>query len=122
MANNYCVCCGDEVPEGRQVCSICEVEKLRSGGDLNAASKPGTYTVNDERELIGKLEIGVEFKKCSECEYKLRCTDEEKRAIHALKVIKEICGKYPTCADCPYHDLCDDCFAYDRPEKWKISE
>ena len=26
MNRNYCVCCGLEVPEGRQVCSDCEYD------------------------------------------------------------------------------------------------
>lgn len=26
--SNYCVCCGDEIPEGRQVCPNCEKVRL----------------------------------------------------------------------------------------------
>ena len=33
MNNEYCVMCGDEIPEGRQVCPSCEI--LIKGGDKN---------------------------------------------------------------------------------------
>lgn len=29
MSSNYCVCCGDEIPEGRQVCPNCENIKFQ---------------------------------------------------------------------------------------------
>lgn len=34
MLNNYCVCCGDIIPEGRQICHKCEVAKMMSKDEL----------------------------------------------------------------------------------------
>lgn len=31
MPDNTCVCCGDVIPEGRQVCQICEKEGAEDG-------------------------------------------------------------------------------------------
>lgn len=126
MANNYCVCCGDEIPEGRQVCSICEVEKLRSGGDLNAVSEPGTYTANDEPKLIGKVECGVEIKKCAECEYKLRCDEcvyklDNISLKKAIKVIKGVCEEN-CCAECPLDSVCSRYFGTISPDSWDENE
>ena len=34
-SSNTCVCCGEEIPEGLQVCSVCEkISKKKSGGDI----------------------------------------------------------------------------------------
>ena len=30
--SNYCVCCGEEIPEGRMVCPSCEADE---GGERN---------------------------------------------------------------------------------------
>lgn len=35
MSNNYCISCGVEIPEGRQVCPFCMDEKQRSHMDLD---------------------------------------------------------------------------------------
>ena len=32
MNNNRCICCGEIIPEGRQVCYICE-HKIMEGAD-----------------------------------------------------------------------------------------
>lgn len=32
--SDYCVCCGSEVPEGRQICHLCE-ESTKKGGEDN---------------------------------------------------------------------------------------
>lgn len=33
IMEDYCVCCGAPVPEGRQVCPICEAKAEKKGGD-----------------------------------------------------------------------------------------
>ena len=36
MNSEYCVCCGEEIPEGRQVCPDCEAKVYNSKeGDEN---------------------------------------------------------------------------------------
>lgn len=36
MNSEYCVCCGEEIPEGRQVCPACEDKVYnRTEGDKN---------------------------------------------------------------------------------------
>ena len=32
--DNYCVCCGAIIPEGRQVCPICEASVMEGGASL----------------------------------------------------------------------------------------
>lgn len=58
-----CKNCGDEFTGEKQLCPVCEVEKLRSGSDLNAVSKPGVYKVDAEQEMtaIEKIRKGLEI-------------------------------------------------------------
>lgn len=35
MMDNRCVCCGEEIPEGRQVCPRCEKETDSQKGIVN---------------------------------------------------------------------------------------
>lgn len=43
-----CVCCGREIPEGRQVCPICEYEAEHGKEDVNVS---GRYRPSDMVEL-----------------------------------------------------------------------
>lgn len=39
MSSNTCVCCNDEIPEGRQVCPVCE-GRTRNIGDRSRRGVP----------------------------------------------------------------------------------
>ena len=60
MNNNRCVICGAIIPEGRQVCPLCE----------RKASKRKT-----EREVISVYSVTPENKFCFECKKK-KCNGE----------------------------------------------
>jgi rubrerythrin len=74
-----CKNCGDEFTGAKQLCPVCEVEKLRSDSDLNAVSKPGVYKVDDKQGMTATEKI-----------------------IKGL----EICGdNKPSCKGCPYYEF-----------------
>lgn len=50
MLNNYCVCCGEIIPEGRQVCPRCD-DKRGVSPTLDSL-RPLSHT---EREIVAKL-------------------------------------------------------------------
>ena len=54
--NNCCVCCGERIPEGRQVCPTCDSKK-RSSPTLNSL-RPLSKV---EREMISRLETEDEM-------------------------------------------------------------
>lgn len=56
MLDNVCVCCGKEIPEGRQVCKSCETEGQRMG----LLSKPAVVT-NFDRIRAMSVEQLAEF-------------------------------------------------------------
>ena len=39
MNDNYCVCCGEIIPEGRMVCLQCEHEVEKNNLEVNVVSK-----------------------------------------------------------------------------------
>ena len=39
MGNNYCICCGSEIPEGRQVCWICEHKIMEDKNDIRKVER-----------------------------------------------------------------------------------
>ena len=47
-----CVCCGRKIPEGRQVCPICEYESEQGKEDINVS---GRYGPSDMVELSYRL-------------------------------------------------------------------
>ena len=47
-----CVCCGREIPEGRQVCPICECEAEQGKEEANVS---GRYRPSDMVELSYRL-------------------------------------------------------------------
>ena len=51
MSSNQCVCCGEIIPEGRQVCPTCESKRVTRPtlDDLRPLSRT-------EREMIARLE------------------------------------------------------------------
>lgn len=52
---NTCICCGADIPEGRQVCPNCEVPDLKP----DAILKDGTplYLKTTERPTHGSLQL-----------------------------------------------------------------
>lgn len=43
--SNYCVCCGEEIPEGRMVCPSCEADEVKNGKIK--------FTVKDHNQFKG---------------------------------------------------------------------
>jgi hypothetical protein len=46
-----CICCGEIVPEGKQLCGVCE----RVGGKFNVTGNPGTILTADDIRLALEL-------------------------------------------------------------------
>ena len=51
MNENTCVCCGETIPEGRQVCWRCEHKTTKVGSILQSH--------NVSKELVGKVYDGL---------------------------------------------------------------
>lgn len=52
--SNKCVCCGDDIPEGRQVCTNCE-EAANNGGRKN--NRCASLNTKKERLIDKKVEV-----------------------------------------------------------------
>lgn len=53
MNNNTCVCCGVQIPEGRQICPICE----RKDKEENNMNTDLLFDLKDLRAEIGALSL-----------------------------------------------------------------
>lgn len=69
--DNLCICCGESVPEGRQVCRECET-KAESKPKTNR-DKLGTMTNEELARLIARCDCCA-YKRPVGCEG-LRCSD-----------------------------------------------
>lgn len=72
------------------------------------------------------IKVGIELKKCAECEYKLRCDEcvhklNSTPVKNALRIIKEVCESH-ACAGCPLHGACNkNYFGGMTPDVWDES-
>ena len=63
MLDNVCVCCGKDIPEGRQVCRSCEVAAQKMG----LLSKPAVVTNGDRIRAMDNEQLAEFFVKIIDC-------------------------------------------------------
>lgn len=56
MNNNLCVCCGDIIPEGRQVCPVCEMKNAAAARAETRKKIKSAYNQEyNKKNIIQKL-------------------------------------------------------------------
>jgi predicted amidophosphoribosyltransferase len=74
---DYCVCCGNEIPEGRQVCVICGYKVNKKKTNITKCKYCGAQTPNATRI-------------CKNCYDKLPIV---KKLVSLFRIIKKECGE-----------------------------
>lgn len=118
MNDNTCICCGDQIPEGMQVCPKCRGGKEMSDTDM-------LYMASLEKrnaELEAKV-AELEDKHWNECRQIAHYEDELRKAKELLKAAVEDINAAEACDTCEYYpvinsDMCqkDDCY------KWRYAD
>lgn len=79
MSEERCVCCGDIVPEGFQVCRRCEAKAQMTGGFYEATAKMDDGTQKEKRGIFADmvrwiecLKEGHEVRECSIRQVKMK--------------------------------------------------
>lgn len=55
MNDNTCVCCGAQIPEGRQICPICEKEENKMQNRFDAIKNPRKRDRDFLTEIIAQI-------------------------------------------------------------------
>ena len=58
MKSNYCVCCGEEIPEGRMVCPVCESGNVKIPVQKKKKKDPDDYPSYEPSRYRRKQKYG----------------------------------------------------------------
>ena len=89
MLDNVCVCCGKDIPEGRQVCRSCEV----AGQKMGLLNKPAVVTNGDRIRAMDNEQL-AEFLNAI-----MLCCNEETPCSEKYCPIYEGCARNVMCVE-----------------------